>query len=106
MLDSGKRIFFLARPRRFGKSLTASTLETLLSGKKELFRGLAVESRLDEELFAPRPVIYLDMSIVSSSHGTEMFEKTLRYYTVVVGEKLGIKLPLDLPSSFLFSLLI
>ena len=33
-------IYFLARPRRFGKSLTISTLEEIFLGNKELFRGL------------------------------------------------------------------
>ena len=35
--------YFLSRPRRFGKSLLVSTLEAYFSGKKELFRGLAIE---------------------------------------------------------------
>ena len=34
---------FLSRPRRFGKSLTLSTLDAMFSGKIELFRGLAAE---------------------------------------------------------------
>ena len=33
--------YFLARPRRFGKSLTVSTLEAMFTGKKELFSGLS-----------------------------------------------------------------
>ena len=35
--------YFLSRPRRFGKSLLLSMLEAYLSGKKELFKGLAIE---------------------------------------------------------------
>ena len=35
---------FLSRPRRFGKTLLLSTLEAYFNGKKELFRGLAIES--------------------------------------------------------------
>ncbi|MDR2338850.1 MAG: AAA family ATPase, partial [Deltaproteobacteria bacterium] len=65
MLEESAGAIFLARPRRFGKSLTVSTLEAIFSGKKELFEGLAIENRLDEELFAPRPVIHLDMSKIS-----------------------------------------
>lgn len=34
--------FFLSRPRRFGKSLTVSTLKAFFEGRKELFKGLAV----------------------------------------------------------------
>jgi predicted AAA+ superfamily ATPase len=41
LLTTGK-IYFLSRPRRFGKSLLISTLEALLSGQKELFDGLAI----------------------------------------------------------------
>ena len=37
------RYYFLSRPRRFGKSLLLSMLEAYLSGKKELFKGLAIE---------------------------------------------------------------
>ena len=35
--------YFLSRPRRFGKSLHVSTLETCFQGKRELFEGLAME---------------------------------------------------------------
>ncbi|MDR0704408.1 MAG: AAA family ATPase, partial [Planctomycetaceae bacterium] len=34
---TGGRIYFLSRPRRFGKSLLVSTLDALFQGKKELF---------------------------------------------------------------------
>ena len=37
------KVYFLSRPRRFGKSLLLSMLEAYLSGKKELFKGLAIE---------------------------------------------------------------
>ena len=36
--------FFLSRPRRFGKSLLLSTLEAYFLGKKDLFKGLAIEN--------------------------------------------------------------
>ncbi len=39
---------FLSRPRRFGKSLLASTLESYFEGRMELFRGLAID-RLESE---------------------------------------------------------
>ncbi|MDR1109180.1 MAG: AAA family ATPase, partial [Deltaproteobacteria bacterium] len=42
-LEKRGKVIFLARPRRFGKSLTVSTLDSFHSGEKELFRGLAVE---------------------------------------------------------------
>jgi hypothetical protein len=42
-LVSTNRIYFLSRPRRFGKSLLLSTLKAYFEGKKELFKGLAIE---------------------------------------------------------------
>ena len=45
------KIYFLSRPRRFGKSLLVSTLENYYQGRKELFRGLAME---------PWPIMSLD----------------------------------------------
>ncbi|MDR2472169.1 MAG: AAA family ATPase, partial [Tannerella sp.] len=39
LIDNGV-IYFYARPRRFGKSLTVSTFDAMFSGKKELFKGL------------------------------------------------------------------
>ena len=38
--------YFLARPRRFGKSLFISTLQAYFEGRKELFKGLAIESEI------------------------------------------------------------
>ena len=38
----GMKYVFLSRPRRFGKSLFASTLHAYFEGKKELFEGLAI----------------------------------------------------------------
>ena len=42
-LVSTEGYYFLSRPRRFGKSLLLSTLEAYFQGKKELFKGLALE---------------------------------------------------------------
>lgn len=52
--------FFLSRPRRFGKSLLTSTLDSYFSGKKELFKGLAIE-KLEKE-WTKYPVLHLDLS--------------------------------------------
>jgi hypothetical protein len=71
--DRGK-VVFCARPRRFGKSLTVSTLDAFYTGKKELFQGLAVEGRLNSPDFTPRPVIHLDMSAVAGSVDRKILE--------------------------------
>jgi hypothetical protein len=44
MISEG-RIYFLSRPRRFGKSLLVSTLEAIFRGQKELFEGLYIYNR-------------------------------------------------------------
>ncbi len=51
---------FLSRPRRFGKSLLVTTLEAYFEGKKDLFKGLAIED-LETEWIS-YPVIHLDLS--------------------------------------------
>ena len=56
LVTNGK-IYFLSRPRRFGKSLLVSTLKAYFQGKKELFKGLAIES-LEKE-WAEYPVFHL-----------------------------------------------
>ena len=58
--------YFLSRPRRFGKSLTVSTLEAMFQGKAELFRGLYAEEWVKEQANHPNPVITLDMSGLDS----------------------------------------
>ena len=59
MAHNGK-IYFLSRPRRFGKSLLVSTIECYFSGKKELFKGLAID-RLETE-WETYPVFHIDFN--------------------------------------------
>ncbi len=59
MASSGK-FYFLSRPRRFGKSLLVSTMEAYFGGRKELFKGLAIESL--EKDWAEYPVLHFDFS--------------------------------------------
>lgn len=58
-LNEGK-YFFLSRPRRFGKSLLLSTLEAYYLGRRDLFKGLAIDSMTDE--WEPHPVLHLDLN--------------------------------------------
>ena len=53
-------IYFLSRPRRFGKSLLVSTLEAYFKGRKDLFKGLAIDE-LETE-WAEYPVFHLDFN--------------------------------------------
>ena len=61
---SESNYIFLSRPRRFGKSLLVSTLQSYFEGKKELFKGLAIE-QLEKE-WAQHPV--LRFSLASGKH--------------------------------------
>ena len=53
--------YFLSRPRRFGKSLLLSTIKAFFLGKRELFKGLAIDDKDDIE-WAEHPVLYLDLN--------------------------------------------
>ena len=59
-LVSTGRYYFLSRPRRFGKSLLISTLKAYFLGKKDLFKGLAVEQL--EQKWTVHPVLHLDLN--------------------------------------------
>ena len=60
LTHSGNKYVFLSRPRRFGKSLLASTLHSYFSGRKELFKGLKID-KLETE-WTQYPVLHFDMS--------------------------------------------
>lgn len=72
------QIYFLSRPRRFGKSLFLSTLKAYFEGKKELFAGLKIK-QLEEDnpdAWKPYPVIYLNFAQNSFSKENSL-EKTI-----------------------------
>jgi hypothetical protein len=75
-LEKKRPIIFLARPRRFGKSLTVSTLEAYYAGRKDLFKGLAAEPNLNSSDFTPKPVIHLNMSTLEVS-SLDSFNKSI-----------------------------
>ena len=60
MAHSGGKHFFLGRPRRFGKSLLVSTMQNYFEGRKDLFKGLAIE-KLEKD-WTEYPVLHFDMS--------------------------------------------
>ena len=62
LVTNGK-IYFFSRPRRFGKSLLISTLENFFLGRRDLFRGLAIDSL--EKDWAEYPVFHLDFNAIN-----------------------------------------
>ena len=73
-LVQGGQYYFLGRPRRFGKSLLVSTLEAYFQGRKDLFKGLAME-RLEQE-WTEYPVLHLDLN-------TQKYNKPEALYNVL-----------------------
>ncbi len=59
LVDEGK-YYFLSRPRRFGKSLLLSTIESFFQGRKDLFEGLAIEKL--ENKWESHPIMHLDLN--------------------------------------------
>ena len=59
LVKSGK-IYFLSRPRRFGKSLLVSTIENYFLGRRELFKGLAIDAL--EKDWLEYPVFHIDFN--------------------------------------------
>ena len=78
-IASSGKYFFLSRPRRFGKSLLVSTFKSYFEGKKELFKGLAIE-KLEKE-WTDYPVLHFDMS-----GGKHMDKEQLNRYLLYILE--------------------
>ena len=70
-------IYFLSRPRRFGKSLLVSTLENYYLGHKELFQGLAIDKMETE--WNVYPVFHVDFNATNFTNSGEL-EKKLNFY--------------------------
>ena len=66
--------FFLSRPRRFGKSLTLSALESFFLGEKELFKGLYIYDKKEIE-WKEYPIIKIALNSMSSISFEELDEK-------------------------------
>jgi hypothetical protein len=90
--------YFLGRPRRFGKSLLVSTLRAYFEGKRELFKGLALD-KLEKE-WLEYPVLHIDLT-VSAYRSVSDLEAALDANLQIYEEKLGIA-PLDTSASIRF----
>ena len=74
------KYIFLSRPRRFGKPLLVSTLQAYFEGRKDLFKGLFIETV--EKEWTEYPVLRFDMSL-----GKHMEKEQLeRYLLYILGE--------------------
>ena len=96
-------VYFLSRPRRFGKSLLCSTLQAYFEGRKELFEGLAIE-RLETEWQA-YPVLYFDFN--GEKYGSiDNLELMLSRHLMQWEEVYGCKYPDETVSGRFYNLII
>ena len=103
LVTVNKGIFFLSRPRRFGKSLSVSILKNIFKGNKELFKGLKIyDMPYDWKTY---PVINLNISKTDCS-SAEQLNKGLAIILRDSAKELGIELSSETKSGYLFGELI
>ena len=96
-------VYFLSRPRRFGKSLLCSTLQAYFEGRKELFEGLAIE-KLETEWQA-YPVLYFDFN--GEKYGSiDNLELMLSRHLMQWEEVYGCKYPDETVSGRFYNLVV
>lgn len=91
MTHSDSNYIFLGRPRRFGKSLLVSTLQSYFEGKKEFFKGLAIE-KLEQD-WTEYPVLHFSMAMGKHME-KEQLERYLLYIIGLNEKKFGIEMML------------
>lgn len=80
--------YFLSRPRRFGKSLLLSTIQAYFEGKRELFKGLAIDT--DEVSWEAHPVLCFDLNAEkyeSKESLDTLLNKQVSLYEDIYGRK-------------------
>ena len=93
---------FLSRPRRFGKSLLISTLQAYFEGRKDLFKGLAIEQR--EKEWTEYPVLRISMA--SGKHmEKDQLERYLLYILEENEKRFGLSSDLTDPNTRLKKLI-
>ena len=89
LVSSGK-YYFLSRPRRFGKSLTISTLKALFEGRRDLFKGLAIDSL--EWDWQKHEVLHLDLNSLNYNDDASL-EENLVWHLKKWESKYGVADP-------------
>ncbi len=91
IIDSGK-FYFLSRPRRFGKSLTVSTLKYLFQGEKALFQDTWIYDRWDWN--TRYPVVHISMTEVDTD-GPDPVKRGLLFQIQRTADSFGVSLTQD-----------
>lgn len=87
-LQNRLKYVFLSRPRRFGKSLLTSTMESFFRGDRELFAGLKIMAL--EKDWKQYPVIHLDLSTIKSMESLEDLRAQLFRLLLPYEKKYGV----------------
>jgi len=90
---------FLSRPRRFGKSLLTTTLDSYFKGQKELFEGLKIMD-LETE-WEQYPVIHVDLSLARNQRSAKDLQDTLLYLMKPLVSEFGRDEDENLPGKLL-----
>jgi hypothetical protein len=99
MLTTFEKLYFLSRPRRFGKTLLCSTLHEIFNGRRDLFDGLAIGASAWK--WEKHPVIRLDMSDGGFSGGAATCRRAIQIQLTLAAAQLSIPLrDEDLSSQF------
>ena len=86
--DTADRMFFISRPRRFGKSLMLDTLKCIFEGRRDLFKGLKIEKRRYD--WKTYPVVRLSMDEVRGETPDLLVENLVGTVASLV-ERFGIE---------------
>ena len=89
-LITGGEVYFLSRPRRFGKSLLLSTLEAIFEGRRELFEGLWIAG--SDYGWEEHPVLHVDFSMLRVADA-EGLERRLAEHLEMLAADYGVSLP-------------
>ncbi len=101
LITGASQQVFCARPRRFGKSLTVSTLEAIFRGKRELFEGLYIgEQDYDWQEY---PVVHLDFAR-SVMDNIDILKHSLALLLMDIGRSYGVEFREDEPALLFRSL--
>ena len=104
LIDSGS-VYFLSRPRRFGKSLMISTFDALFSGMRELFKGLRAEEFFDRPEYKTYPVIRLDMSSITTNKGNDELHASMLLQINENARRLAVDIEYIAPGDAFYSLM-
>jgi hypothetical protein len=97
LLATAGKVVFLSRPRRFGKSILCATLHSIFEGKRELFKGLAIDELGWD--WAEYPVIHIDFNAGDYIEGKKELKAIIDASLGDVAQRYEVTIKGDTPSS-------